>query len=255
MPAEPDTVHTWTIKYRSVDKAGNVETYHACQVKIDTSGGGGDTTPPTVDIAGARDDWYYNNDVVVTLTATDEPGGSGAAAIHYTYDGAYHEEPDASVALPIPAVPNGIHIITYHARDVAGNEGDDETFVITMDTGGPVGYGRNASVRKGRYVSLRYLFRDTYSSHVWNVKVKVKNRSGRTVWSKSLGRVTVEVGSTPGTRSGGGRGREARSSTTSPARTTPTTFRRGAPSRPSGSTRTTSRATARAHCACGSWRC
>ena len=38
LPAEPDTVHIWTIKYRSVDVAGNVEDYHTCQVKIDTSG-------------------------------------------------------------------------------------------------------------------------------------------------------------------------------------------------------------------------
>jgi hypothetical protein len=80
-----------------------------------------------------------------------------------------------------------VHDVVYHARDVAGNAGSDETFTITMDTGGPVGEGRNANVRKGRYVNLRYKFRDTFSTAVWNVKVKVKNRSGRTVWSKSLG--------------------------------------------------------------------
>ena len=151
-----------------------------------------DVTAPVVECTGALDDWYYNNAVVLTVTATDEPGGSGVAAVHYTFDGVPYEQSGASVQIPIPAVPNGLHVLTYHGRDVAGNECADKTFTITMDTGGPVGSGRNASVRKGRYVSLRYLFRDTYSTRVWDVKVKVKNRSGRTVWSKSLGLLTMK---------------------------------------------------------------
>ena len=144
-------------------------------------------TAPTVECTGAIEDWYYDSDITLTLTATDEPGGSGVAAIVYSLDGVPHQISGASVDIPISSVPNGVHNVVYHALDVAGNTGSDETFKITMDTGGPVGYGRNASVRKGRSVNLRYKFHDTYSTHVWNVKVKVKNRSGRTVWSKSLG--------------------------------------------------------------------
>ena len=89
-------------------------------------------------------------------------------------------------------MPNGLHTVTYHAWDVAGNPGPDETFRITMDTRGPVGYGRDAGVLKGRYVNLRYKFADTFSTAVWNVKVKVKNRRGATVWSKSLPALTLK---------------------------------------------------------------
>ena len=194
LPADPDTVHIWSVKYRSVDKAGNVETYHTCEVRIDTSGGG-DTTPPTVGVAGTSGG-YSKHDVTLTLTAADELGGSGVAAVHYTLDGIPREQSGASVRLPIPAVPNGLHVLTYHGRDAAGNEGADETFTITMDTRGPVGSGRSARVRKGRYVKLRYLFRDAYSTRVRTVKVRVKNRAGRTVWRKNLdARALKSVGS------------------------------------------------------------
>ena len=139
-----------------------------------------------MEIAAARDDWDYNNDVTLTLTATDDdPGQASKPSSTLSTASPTRSAPTAWTSFH--AVPNGVHTVVFYARDVAGNEGPDETFRITMDTGGPVGYGHNASVRKGRYVSLRYLFRDTDGGHIWNVKVKVKNRSGRTVWSKRLG--------------------------------------------------------------------
>ncbi len=188
LPAEPDTVHTWTIKYRSVDNAGvsgNVETYHTCQVKIDTSA---DSPALMVDYTGALPDSHYRTNVTLTLTAT---GGSSIAAIVYSLDGVPHEVGGASAAIPFFAVPNGVHTLVYHTRDVAGHEGSDRSFKITMDTGGPLGYGHNASVRRGNYVRLRYKFHDAYSPSVRSLKMIVKTRSGRTIWSKSLSTVKM----------------------------------------------------------------
>jgi hypothetical protein len=175
-----------------VDKAGNREDYHTCQVRIDTSGGSTDTIAPEVVASGLNDDWYYNRDVTLTLVAVDEQGGSGVESIAYAVDGVPGEANGASVEIPIAAEPNGVHTVVYHARDVAGNAGDDQVFRVTMDTGGPVGFGRDVRVRKGRSASLRYRFTDEYSTAIWALKVVVKNRRGRTVWSRQLARLTLK---------------------------------------------------------------
>ena len=81
----------------------------------------------------------------------------------------------------------------YHAVDVAGNAGETRVFTLTGDTAGPVGAGRNASARKGRNVNLRYVFTDALSPWVRDIKVTVRSRTGRVVWSKSLGSANRQV--------------------------------------------------------------
>ena len=76
---------------------------------------------------------------------------------------------------------------------MAGNGGDSASSALTGDTAGPVGTGRNASTRKGRAVSLRYMFADALSPWVRDIKVTVRSRTGRLVWSKSLGAANRQV--------------------------------------------------------------
>lgn len=176
--------HTYTVGYRSADNRGNVESEKTWQVKIDT-------IAPTVAITGASPNGSYKVDKHLTVTATDAAGGSGPAKITYRIDvGAPVIVLGATADVLIRALPNAAHVVTYSATDGAGNTCASATFRITMDTAGPVGQGRNVSGRKGRRIPLRYRFNDNLSSLVWNIKVTVKNRSGRVVKRFSLGLLT-----------------------------------------------------------------
>jgi PKD repeat protein len=74
---------TSTVKYFSVDKAGNVEAVNSQTIQIDG-------TPPTTTIScntTACSTGWYTAAVQVTLAATDVAGGSGVAATYYTTNG------------------------------------------------------------------------------------------------------------------------------------------------------------------------
>ncbi len=116
-------------------------------------------------------------------------------AIVYELDNGGEQRVAGEVAdVLVRAEPNGPHTLVYHAVDVAGNAGDSGVFQLTCDTVGPSGSGRDASVRKGRTVSLRYQFSDGLSPWVRDIKVTVRSRTGRVVWSKSLGAANRQVG-------------------------------------------------------------
>ncbi len=72
-----------TIKFFSVDNAGNVESVKAQPIQIDT-------VAPATSIAcngAVCSSGFYNAPVTVTLSASDNSGGSGVLAIFYTTDG------------------------------------------------------------------------------------------------------------------------------------------------------------------------
>ncbi|VVB95442.1 Uncharacterised protein [uncultured archaeon] len=101
----------YTIKYFSVDKAGNVEGIKTApnQVKIDK------TLPLTTDSADGQ---WHNGSVTVTLTAEDNE--SGVAATYYTIDGT--EPTVSSTAGATFSISNeGIYTIKYFSVDKAGN--------------------------------------------------------------------------------------------------------------------------------------
>ena len=153
-----------------------------------------DETAPVATVTGAEDDGYVNHDVTLVVTGTDEPGGSEVARIVYELDdGGEQTVAGDTASVEVRAVPNGQHRIWYHAVDVVGNAGEARVFTLTGDTAGPVGSGRNASTRKGRTVSLRYVFADALSPWVLSIKVTVRSRTGRLVWSKSLGAANRQV--------------------------------------------------------------
>ena len=146
-----------------------------------------DETAPVATVTGAEDEGYVNHDVDLVVAGADEPGGSGVARIVYEFDeGGEQTAAGGTAHVEVRAVPNGPHTLVYHAVDVAGNAGDSRVFTLTGDTAGPVGTGRSVSARKGRAVSLRYLFTDALSPWIQDVKVTVRTRTGRVVWSKSL---------------------------------------------------------------------
>jgi M6 family metalloprotease-like protein len=155
---------------------------------------GPDAAAPVATVTGAEDGGYVNHDVTLVVTGADEPGGSGVARIVYELDdGGEQEVPGDTASVQVRAVPNGPHTIVYHPVDVAGNAGESRVFTLIGDTVGPVGAGRNASARKGRTVSLRYEFGDALSPWVRDIRITVRSRTGRLVWSKSLGAANRQV--------------------------------------------------------------
>ena len=154
-----------------------------------------DAAAPVATVTGAEDGGYVNHDVTLVVTGADEPGGSGVARIVYELDDGGEQTVAGQTADRgwCRRCRTARTRSSYHAVDVAGNAGETRVFTLTGDTAGPVGAGRNASVRKGRTVNLRYVFTDALSPWVRDIKVKVRSRTGRVVWSKSLGSANRQV--------------------------------------------------------------
>ncbi|MDO9096722.1 MAG: FG-GAP-like repeat-containing protein, partial [Candidatus Methanoperedens sp.] len=114
----------YTIRYFSVDKAGNIEPVKTASnnVKIDK------IPPSTTDNAGGQ---WHNGSAAVTLTAND--GKSGVAATYYTVDGS---EPSAGASVAISS--EGIHTIKYYSVDKAGNVEQTREAVVRIDRTPPV---------------------------------------------------------------------------------------------------------------------
>ena len=178
---------THTITFHAIDNAGNPETDKSCTVKIDT-------TSPTTTAAGADADWH-NGAVPVTLTATDNVGGSGVQSITCAVDGGAPTTVDAAMTQVIIDAPadhgnDGIHTITFHAIDNAGNpETPDNSCTVRIDTSKPTTRApRKATVTRGRHVKLRYRVNDLApNGGAAAVTIEVKTLTGKVVKTLDLG--------------------------------------------------------------------
>jgi hypothetical protein len=99
-----------------------------------------DSTPPvttaTPSPAPNANGWSKSN-VVVTLNATDL-GGAGVQDIHYSLTGAQTGSGlvNGGVAT-VPISTDGVTMLTYYARDNAGNQEAAKTLTVRIDTIGP----------------------------------------------------------------------------------------------------------------------
>ena len=137
-------VGTTTIKYYSVDKAGNIEATKTVTVRIDRE-------LPTISATIASpgyENGHYLGYATVTLTAADpDPGATGASGVDtiwYTVDGS-----DPTVGANNPAggtytTPRSFtlraareHTVRYYARDNAGNASLVGQSVFTIESRGP----------------------------------------------------------------------------------------------------------------------
>jgi peptidoglycan/xylan/chitin deacetylase (PgdA/CDA1 family) len=119
---------TTTVKFRALDKAGNLEpTVHSQLIQIDT-------IAPTAAIACNGADCgsgVFNTSVSVTMTAGDQ-GGSGVSEIVYTTDGSTPSLSNGQTYLGAFSV-NTTTTIKLAAVDNAGNVGAVNTQVVQID--------------------------------------------------------------------------------------------------------------------------
>ena len=141
-------------------------------MRIDT------TAPVTSDDAPAA---WAKGAVTVHLTATD--AGSGVAGTQYKLDGGgWTSGTQATVS------GNGVHTLAYRSTDELGTVEADKSCTVRIDTVRPTTVApRSASVRRGRYVTLKYRVNDARpGSPNATVTIKIKTLTGKTVKQVTL---------------------------------------------------------------------
>jgi hypothetical protein len=103
----------YTISYRSVDKAGNVEAAKSIGFNLDS-------TAPVILVSGLTDGMSYNDsgDLTPQPTITDNLSGVDMTKTAAMLDG---QNVQQGVAIPLYTLPLGSHAFTVTANDAAGN--------------------------------------------------------------------------------------------------------------------------------------
>ena len=117
------------MRYRAVDRAGNVEAAHDAFVNLDL-------TAPQVSSSADGDAAWHNADVDVTLTSGDE-GGSGLAAVQYRRAGEPAWTDVTGAGFTVAAAGEaGPVTYQYRAEDGAGSE-TTGSFTLSFDSVAP----------------------------------------------------------------------------------------------------------------------
>ncbi|MFH1722987.1 MAG: LamG-like jellyroll fold domain-containing protein [Elusimicrobiota bacterium] len=127
-PLYPDGPHAVYLQAR--DQVGNVGASPAVSLKVDN-------TPPVTSLSPApngSNGWYRSPMPNLTLSAADG-SGSGAGEVRFTLD----EDPEtvSTGASAQPAVPEGIHVLSYFAVDRLGNQETAKTTTLNIDLQAP----------------------------------------------------------------------------------------------------------------------
>lgn len=139
--AEPFTVNSpgsHVLRYWSVDSSTVYEIAKTWHFDIAS-----DTVPPATTastLPETNPGGWANGDTRVVLSATDNLGGTGVREIVYTMEGAQNAGPAISLepAVAFDVTAEGTTIVTYYARDRAGNEERPRTLTIQLDRTPPV---------------------------------------------------------------------------------------------------------------------
>jgi hypothetical protein len=126
---------TTTVKFFSVDNAGNAEAVKSQAIQIDTIA---PTTTITCNSTTCSTGWYKTSPVTVALKATDNTGGSGVAATYYTTDGTNPQTSTTAVLYIGSFAVSQTTTVQYYSVDVAGNKGAVKSQSIKIDAAPPV---------------------------------------------------------------------------------------------------------------------
>lgn len=173
VPVSADGEHT--LKYRAVDKAGNLEPEHTLTVRIDA-------VPPVSSalLAPLPNAVGWNSTALTVALSASDSAGSGVAFSEYSLDGAGYVT-GTSVSLS----GSGLYTVLYRSVDVAGNVEAANTAVARIDTTKPVTRAyRNVSVLRGHSVTMRYRVNDLTPKAAVTIRIY---RSGVLKKTLSLG--------------------------------------------------------------------
>lgn len=128
-PVVIDQVGTHTVRYRALDKAGNVSADKSVRFAV-VAPPTDDTTPPetSATVDGERNaDGHYIDMATVTVTASDT--GSGVNTIEYAIgaDGAWQ-----AYTGPVMVHQAGTHTVRYRVTDKAGNAATAKSVEFTV---------------------------------------------------------------------------------------------------------------------------
>jgi peptidoglycan/xylan/chitin deacetylase (PgdA/CDA1 family) len=118
---------TATVKFFSVDVAGNTEAVKSQLIQIDTMA---PTTTPSCNSATCSTGWYTAN-VQVRLTATDNTGGSGVSRTYYTTNGS--TPTTSSTVYTTAFTVSSTTTVKVFSVDVAGNAEAVKSQLIQID--------------------------------------------------------------------------------------------------------------------------
>jgi hypothetical protein len=125
---------TTTVKYYSVDLAGNLESVKSQQIRVDA-------TAPAVSISSpsSASSFTRGTKVTVSASAADLGTGSGApsgiAKVTFNLDGTKlgtDSSSPYSLSWNTSNVARGTHTLTAVATDVAGNSATSSTVTVTI---------------------------------------------------------------------------------------------------------------------------
>jgi hypothetical protein len=116
---------TYTVQYRSIDRAGNMEDVKQQTIHIDK------TAPLTsASLAGTLlSNGTYNSDVALTLTAADSQSGAGVEKTEYSLDRTNW----LLYGSPIVLTDDGIYTVSFRSSDMAGNTELNKSITINID--------------------------------------------------------------------------------------------------------------------------
>ncbi|MEU8264702.1 ThuA domain-containing protein [Micromonospora sp. NPDC048999] len=166
---------THAVRFRSTDKAGNVEATKSVDFKIDTI-----APVTTAAFAPANDEGWHRGAVPVTLSATD--AGSGVAKLEWALDGGSWTPYTA----PVNVSGDGQHELLYRATDAAGNTETLKSAILKIDATRPTvlvsGLADGQLYGDSEDVRIRYEAVDATSG----IKAVVGTLDGRAYRSNTL---------------------------------------------------------------------
>ena len=137
------TYGSHTLRFWSVDNAGNTETANAVTFFVN------DTIAPTTT---SNVQASYVGTATIALTATDNTGGSGVASTHYSVDGGSFV---AGTQVTVTTIGN--HTLAFFSTDLAGNQEATWTVGFTVTTGAAARLSRLSKLPTGpQYVLVRH---------------------------------------------------------------------------------------------------
>ena len=150
-------VGTHTVRYRSADYVGNVETPDK-SFTVTVRAAKAPTASSTYSFASDSRSAWHNTDQTVILTAS---GGDGTGrTIHYSSDGGASWATSPGDTTTVTLGSEGSHHFKYYASDSLATEAAQDAGYVNIDKTAPTTATKSASIKAGQTVILKFRVSD-----------------------------------------------------------------------------------------------